>query len=79
MEICKAFDNLPWILRVILLIVFGWIISPVYRILRCTGSKNTTTLVVGLLGLLTGIGNVILEICDVVTTILGGKISVFAD
>jgi len=79
MEICKAFDNLPWILRVILLIVFGWIISPVYRILRWTGSKNTTTLVVGLLGLLTGIGNVILEICDVVTTILGGKISVFAD
>lgn len=75
----KMFNDLPWIARLLLLIFLGWIISPVYRILRWTESKNTTTLVVGLLGLFTGIGNVILEICDVVTTILGGKISVFAD
>ena len=75
----KMFNDLPWIARLLLLIFLGWIISPVYRILRWTESKNTTTLIVGILGLVTGIGNFILEVCDIVTTLLSGKITVCAD
>ncbi len=79
MSICKEFDKLPWIARLLLLIFLGWIISPVYRILKWTGSKNTVTLVVGILGLCTGLGNFVLEVCDVVTTALGRGITVLAD
>ena len=75
----KMFDKLPWIARLILLIVFGWVIGGVYRIIKWTERKNTTTLVVGLLGLFTGVGNIVLEIVDIVTTALGSGISVFAD
>lgn len=75
----KMFDELPWIVRLILLIVLGWLICGVYRVIKWTESKNTTTLVVGLLGLFTGIGNFVLEIVDIVTTALGNGISVCAD
>ena len=79
MKLCREFDKLDFIVRVLLLIFFGWIISPVYRILKWTETKNTTTLVVGILGLCTGLGNFVLEVCDVVTTLLGKGISVLAD
>ena len=75
----KIFDDLPWIVRLILLIVLGWLIGGIYRIVKWTESKNTTTLVVGLLGLFTGVGNFVIEIVDIVTTALGNGISVFAD
>jgi len=75
----KAFDSLPWIVRLILVIVLGWLIGGIYRIVKWTESKNTTTLVVGLLGLFTGVGNVVVEIVDIVTTAIGNGISVFAD
>ena len=75
----KMFDDLPWIVRLILLIVLGWLIGGIYRIVKWTESKNTTTLVVGLLGLFTGVGNFVIEIVDIVTTALGNGISVFAD
>ena len=75
----KMFDELPLVIRLILLIVFGCFIGGVYRIIKWTKSKNTTTLIVGLFGLFTGIGNIVLEIVDIVTTALGSGISVFAD
>lgn len=75
----KSFDNLPWIARVLLVLFLGWIISPVYRIIKWTKSKNIVTLVVGILGLVTGVGNIILEVVDLITTILGKGITVLAD
>ena len=74
----KAYESLPWLLKIILQIFFGWIIGGVYRIVRFVETHNVVTLVVGILGLLTGIGNVILWVCDLVTEILSNKIRIFA-
>ena len=75
----KSFDKLPFIARLLLIIFLGWLIGGIYRIVRWTEKKNTTTLVVGLLGLFTGVGNIVIEIVDLVTTILGNGICVLAD
>ena len=74
----KAYESLPWLLKIILQIFFGWLIGGVYRIFRFVETHNIVTLVVGILGLLTGIGNVILWVCDLVTEILSNKIRIFA-
>lgn len=75
----KTFDELPLIARVLLILFLGWIICPVYRILKYLETKNTTTLIVGIVCLFTGIGNFVLEIVDLVTTITGKGISVFTE
>lgn len=75
----KTFDELPLVGRVLLIIFLGWIICPIYRILKYLDTKNTVTLVVGLVCLFTGIGNIILEIVDLVTTVLGKGITVLAE
>lgn len=77
--ITAAYDSLPWILRVILEILFGAIIGGVYRIIRFVETKNVVTLVVGILVLVTGVGNAIVWIVDLITTILGRGICVLAD
>ena len=74
-----SYDALPWIVKILLQIFFGWIIGGVYRLIRFTETKNTLTLVVGLLALFTGVGNAIAEVVDLITTILANRISVFAD
>ena len=73
------YDELPWLLRLIILIIGGVIVGGIYRIVKWTETKNTATLVVGLLTTFTGIGNLIIWIVDLVTTITAGKITVFAD
>ena len=75
----QMYEDLPQIVKIILQIVLGGIIGGVYRILRYLETKNTTTLVVGILGLITGIGNFILWIVDLVTEIKDNKITVLAD
>lgn len=75
----KAFDGLPWILRLILVLLFGALIGGIYRIVKFVETKNVVTLVVGILGLVTGIGNFLVWIVDLVTTIIGKGISVLAD
>ena len=75
----KAFDNLPWIARFLLVLLVGSVVGGIYRIVKFLETKNVTTLVVGILGLVTGIGNLIVWIVDVVTTATGKGISVFAD
>ena len=40
----KMFDDLPWIVRLILLIVLGWLIGGIYRIVKWTESKNTANI-----------------------------------
>lgn len=78
-NIIETFESLPVWAKVLLLIFFGYIISPVYRILKYLETKNTVTLVVGILGLVTGIGNLFLEIVDIVTEATKGRITVLAD
>lgn len=73
------YDELPWLLRLIILIIGGVIVGGIYRIVKWTETKNTATLVVGLLATFTGIGNVIIWVVDVLTTVLNGEITVFAD
>lgn len=78
-SITAQFEALPKLVKVILLIVLGWVIGGIYRIIRYTETKNVVTLVAGLLGICTGVGNVVVEIVDIVTEILYNKITVLAD
>ncbi len=74
-----AYENLPKLVKVILQLFFGYIISGVYRILRFVETKNIVTLVVGILVLCTGIGNVVAWWVDIITEILSNRITVLAD
>lgn len=74
----KFYDDLPLVLRVVLQIFLGAIIGGVYRILRFLDSKNTTTLVVGILALIPPI-DFVFWIIDLVTTATKGKITVLVD
>lgn len=78
-SITQQYTDLPWLLKVVLQLIFGVLLSGIYRIIRFLETKNIVTLVAGLLGLFTGIGNVIFWILDLLTTVLSGKISVLAD
>lgn len=78
-SLTKQYLDLPWLVKVILQIVFGVLLSGIFRIIRFLETKNLITLIAGLVGLFTGIGNVIFWIVDLVTMILSGKYTVFAD
>ncbi len=73
------FDDLSVLVKVILLILLGGLISPVYRILRYLETKNVVTLVVGIVCLVTGVGNFILGLVDLICVLTKGKITVFAE
>lgn len=79
MNITKTYEDLPKIVKIILQIFFGGLIGGVYRILRFLETKNVVTLVVGILCLFTGIGNLIAWIVDLITEILHNRITVLAD
>ena len=72
------FENLPKIAKVILLIFFGYLISPIYRILRYLETKNTLTLIVGIVCLVTGVGNVVLQVLDIITELTNNRLTVLA-
>ena len=78
-SLTKAYDSLSVLVRIIIQIVFGVIVSGIYRIVRFTETGNVVTLVVGLLLTFTGIGNVIGWIVDLVTLIMNGKYTVLVD
>ena len=79
MNITATYDNLPKWVKVLVQIFLGYIVSPVYRILRFLETKNVVTLVVGIVCLVTGIGNFVLQIIDLVTLIANNKFTVLAD
>ena len=79
MNITATYDNLPQWVKVLVQIFLGYIVSPVYRILRFLETKNVVTLVVGIVCLVTGIGNFVLQIIDLVTLIVNNKFTVLAD
>ena len=77
-KITKAYEALPKLLKIVLQIFFGIIIGGVYRIIRFLETGNIISLVVGILVLVTGIGNVIIWIVDLITEILFDRIIFFA-
>ena len=79
MGVCKAYDSLSFIVRFVIQLIFGAIVGGLYRIFKFFDTNNMVTLVVGLLVTFTAIGNVIIWIVDLVTTLVHGKITVFAD
>ncbi len=78
-SIIAQFNALDKIVKVLILFFVGWLVSPVYRILRYTETKNNTTLIIGILAFVTGAFFGILAIIDIVTVITDNKISVLVD
>ena len=74
-----VYDELPKIAKILLQIFFGWAIGGIYRIARYFETQNIVTLVVGILCLVTGIGNGIAYVLDLITVVLNNKITVLAD
>lgn len=78
-NITAKFESLPMWAKVVLLLVLGTLISPIYRILRYFETKNMKTLVASILMLVIPCVGAVLGIVDVVTEITKGKITVLAD
>ena len=76
--ITEAYESLPKIVKVLLQLFLGSIIGGIYRIIRFLETKNIVTLVVGILVLVTGVGNFIAWIVDLVTEITSNRITVLA-
>ena len=74
-----SYESLPKIVKIILQLLLGSLIGGIYRIVRFVETKNIVTLVVGILVLVTGIGNLIAWIVDLVTEITSDRITVLAD
>lgn len=72
------YEELPKIVKILLQIFLGAIVGGLYRILRYVETKNTTTLVVGVLAIIPPI-SFIFWVIDLVTEITQNKISVLAE
>ena len=79
MKITEQYEALPKIAKILLQVFFGGLIGGIYRILRYLETKNIVTLVVGILCLVTGVGNFIAWVVDLITEITQNKSSVLAD
>lgn len=78
-SLTSSYGALPWVLRLIIQIVFGVLVGGIYRIVRFVESKNIITLIAGIIALVTGIGNLIAWVVDLVTLIINGKYTVLVD
>ena len=78
-SITASYEALPKIAKILIQIILGGVIGGIYRILRFLETKNIVTLVVGILALVTGIGNIIFWVIDLITEITSDKITVLAD
>lgn len=77
--ITEMYEELPQIAKILIQIFLGSIIGGLYRVLRYLETKNTTTLVVGVISLFTGGVFGILWVIDLVTEITKNRITVLAD
>lgn len=73
------YEELPKIAKILLQLFLGALIGGIYRIIRYTETKNIVTLIVGIVVLITGVGNFIAWVVDLVTEITSNKIKVLAD
>lgn len=78
-SITASYDSLPLILRIIIQLFGGVVVGGIYRIIKFVENRNLATLVVGLLATITGIGNIIVWVVDLITLIFSGRYTVFAD
>ena len=78
-SLTASYESLPKIVKIILQIFLGSLIGGIYRIIRFLETKNIVTLVVGILVLVTGVGNFIAWVVDLITEITQDKICVLAD
>ena len=74
-----AYEALPKIAKILIQIVFGSIFGGLFRIVRFVEKKNVVTLVVGLVCLFSGVGNLIAWVLDLYTEITQDRITFFAD
>lgn len=77
--ITEMYEELPKIVKILIQLFAGYIVSGIYRVIRFLETKNVVTLVVGLVGLLTGFGNVIIWLIDLFTQITKNRITFLAD
>ena len=77
-SLTASYENLPKIAKILIQIFLGAIVGGIYRIIRYTEKKNTTTLIVGILALIPPI-SFVFWIIDLVTEITNNRISVLAD
>ena len=74
----SQYDELPFILRVIIQVFLGWLAGGIYRIVRYTETKNTTTLIVGVIGIIPGF-DIVAWVADLVTLAMNKKYTLFVD
>ena len=74
-----TYEALPKVAKILLQVFFGAFIGGIYRIVRFFETNNVVTLVVGILCLVTGIGNFAAWIADLFTEITANKITILAD
>lgn len=72
----KAFDNLPWLVKLLFCLPGLNLLWAIYRICKGASTKNTAMLVVGILWLF--VGTTVLWIVDFVCTIIWKKPTVLA-
>ncbi len=78
-SITAQYEALPQVAKVLIQIFLGGVIGGIYRVLKYFETKNVVTLVVGIVALVTGIGNGVFWIVDLVTEIMHNKITILAD
>ncbi len=78
-SITETYESLPQLAKIVLQLFFGVVIGGIYRILRYVETRNIVTLVVGIVGLVTFVGNIVIWIVDLVTEVISNRITVFAD
>lgn len=79
MKLTKTYESLPKIVKLIIQFFLGGVVGGIYRVIRFFETKNIITLIVGILCLVTGIGNVIAWVLDFITELLHNRISILAD
>ena len=77
-NITASYESLPKWAKVLIQVLLGAIVGGIYRILRYLETKNTVTLVVGILALFPPV-DFVAWIVDLITEITQNRISVLAD
>lgn len=75
-DVIKSFDNLPWIVKLLLCLPGLDIAWAVYRIVKGASEKKTATLVAGILWIVPG--SIICWVVDLICTICYKKPTLFA-
>jgi len=74
----SKYEELPKIAKIIIQLILGAIVGGIYRIVRYLETKNTTTLVVGILAIIPPI-SFVFWVIDLVTEITKNEINVLAE